>query len=203
MKKSILVVLAFILMISLTSCKRDIDYEINKRYMNLQSYYAKINVTITGNKGKADYDMEQIYQAPDRYKTEVLGPENLKGTAFITDGDGIRLRSESYGEIHIDKGVSEELDFMFLGDFLKELYSLGEIGGYIPNNDGEIVLNSVRSGKNSYHFTQSLYINADTYLPIKLITYDSKGNEIIKVEYREFNFNPQIDETAFLQEGDI
>lgn len=198
MKKSISVILIVILMISFLGCQKDINNEINKTYRDLQSYTAKVRVTVVGNKGTEEYEMSQIYSG-GRYRVEITKPERMKGTVAILSGDEMWLQSVGEPAIYMEKGFSdEERDYMFIKDFLDEYYSNESLPTLMPDENGRIMMNLQSSGKNERRFNQSLWIDERSKLPVCLVTCDKNGEEVIRVEYISFDYKAEIEESVFV-----
>lgn len=198
MKKSISVILIVILMISFSGCKKDINNEINKIYRDLQSYTAKVNVTVVGNKGTEEYEMFQIFSG-GRYRVEITKPERMKGTVVVLSDDEMWLQGAGEPAIYMKKGFSEEeRDYMFIRDFLDEYYSGESLPALISDENGRIMMNLQSNGKNERRFNQCLWIDERSKLPVCLVTCDKNGEEVVRVEYISFNYKAEIDESVFV-----
>lgn len=198
MKKSISVILIVILMISFSGCKKDINNEINKIYRDLQSYTAKVNVTVVGNKGTEEYEMFQIFSG-GRYRVEITKPERMKGTVVVLSDDEMWLQGAGEPAIYMKKGFSEEeRDYMFIRDFLDEYYSGESLPTLISDENGRIMMNLQSNGKNERRFNQCLWIDERSKLPVCLVTCEKNGEEVIRVEYINFDYKAEIDESVFV-----
>lgn len=199
MKKSISAVITVILMMTLTACKGDVNTEINKRYMNLSSFIARAEITVTGNKGISSYEVSQTWREPEDYRLEVLKPENMQGTVYILKDGIMKYKSRDFNSAEAEMPTEEEYDFMLISDFLRGFYESGNIPEFFENADGKVVMNSARSSNNKNRFTQTLTVDTKSYLPESLVTYNLNGNEVLRVKYLEFTINPEIDETVFVK----
>ena len=199
MRKSIAAVLTVLLMISFTGCGGDINTKINNRYSNLKSYTAQVTVTVLGNGKSESYDFLQSWKSPDKYRSEVISPEHMKGTISIVNQDGIWLKSADAPIIQMEHGMENmNTDYMFLSDFLSDYYAEENLPQLTEDGEGKVLLNAADRGTNQYRFTQNLWIDAKSNLPDKLITFDAKGNEMLRVEYHEFVPNAELDDSVFI-----
>ncbi len=199
MKKGISVFLTVILMISLTACKGDVNQEIDKRYRELQSYTAEVKVTVTGNKGPMEYGFYQSYRTPDSYRAEVTKPERMAGTVGIITGQEVWLRGADAPAMKLELGtLDQEMEVLFFSKFLKEYFGQDTLPELVPNQDGWIQLVLPKRGTNRYRFTQDLWIDGKTHLPVCFTTCDMDGNEIVRVEYESFVPNIEIEDSVFL-----
>lgn len=199
MKRGISVVLAGILMISLTACDGHVGEKISKRYKNLESYSATAVVTVNGNKGLSVYEMKQSYKAPDIYRMEVTKPHRLAGTMSLLKGKELWLKSGESSTIPIElEDLKEETDFLFPVTFLNEFFEKEPVPELETGTDEEILLTAPVNNPNRYRFHQNLIFDGRSLLPKAMITYDRDGNEAVRVEYRDFVRNAPIDESFLM-----
>lgn len=200
MKKSIAAVLTVLLMTSAAGCSGgDINTKIDKRYGNLESYTARVRVTVQGSGKSENYEFAQSWKAPDKYKSEILSPEHLKGTVSIINSDGIWLKSGDAPPAKIEQAAgSMSTEYMFLSDFLADYYSEENTEKSEADEEGKILLNAADRGKNSKRFTQNLLIDSKTNMPYRLSTFDIKGNEMLRVEYDEFVPDAKLEDSVFM-----
>lgn len=200
MNKSISVVLTVILMITFTSCKKDVNSEINKRYMNMESYSARADVTVTGNKSVETYKVYQAWRNPSDYRLEILSPENMKGTVYIFKDGVMKYKSRDFKSSELSKSYTDgEYDFIDLADFLKKVYESGNTSGFIENADGKIVITSSGNNERKDRFSQTLVIDGKSYKPESMSTFNIKGDEVLRVSYTDFEINPVLDEKMFAE----
>lgn len=202
MKRSISVVLTAVLMIILTACASDSAGEkINKSFKAMEGYTASVKVTVTGSKDTEVYELRQSWKRPDCYRTEVIKPEELCGTVSIRNGDTLYFQGADEPGIQMEYNVTDEgKDFLFLSDFLEEYYAGEVLPELIPDENNLVLLKGARQGTHESRFTQNLWINAENGLPEYLVTYDVKGDEVLRVEFEEFSLNPNFPDSAFLPE---
>ncbi len=199
MKKGISVLIAGILMISLTACSGDVSEKITKRYKNLESYTATAVVTVNGNKGLSVYEMKQSYQAPDTYRMEVVKPHRLAGTVSLLKGKDLWLKSGESSAIPLElETLKEETDFLFLNSFLDEFFNQEPVPEITLGADETILLTAPVTNPNRYRFHQNLVFDGKNLLPKTMITYDRDGNEAVRVEYQNFVRNASIDEKILI-----
>ena len=198
MKKGISVVLAGILMISLTACKGTVSQEISKQYEKVESYTATVTVTVTGNKGGSVYRMKQSYQKPEAYRLEVLEPKNLAGTVSILNGQKLWLKSGDAPMMPMElAGVEEAADFLFPVEFLEKVFAKPEPPALMENAEGSVLLTAPVEGASRYRFSRNLELDAKSFLPKTMITYDKDGNEVLRVEFEDFVMNVKLDDSVF------
>lgn len=199
--------LAVILMISLTSCKmgtsHDAYEEIYKRYSKMNSFYAYAEITVINKRTKNTYLAKQYYSAPDRYSVRFEGPEEIAGSGFIFKDNKLTLNS-GFGKVREFDSTYHRVDSTtFIIDFLEEYYkSEDSFVSTSSDIEGEITaLNCYTREKDKNCFSQRLSFDNNTFLPIKLETYDVDGNLTVLVEFKEFKRDCDIDKSVFGDEN--
>lgn len=203
MKKCITAILGVILMISLAGCgavgHHDVHKEIYKRYYSPKSYYAEAELTITNDRSRNVYHVRQFYLAPDKYSVVVDSPENVAGSGYVFK-DGTVLLKSGFGKNEKLPCTPDGRSSSCLADFFAEYYkseeaSVSVSGGVV--NEPETVMSCQLSGKKTNMFSQKLWINNETFLPVKLETYDADNNAVVTVTYNEFKLNCDLDDSFF------
>lgn len=193
MKKSISVLLAGILMISLTACGE----RSSKRYKPIESYTATALVTVTGNKGATVYEMKQSYRAPDSYRLEVVKPERLSGTVTVMVGQELWMKNGNTPAVPVElAGLEEGADFLFPVRFLNEYFAKVP-QPTLQEENGTLLLTAPVPEGNQYRFHQNVLLDAKSFLPTALITYDEDGGEVLRVEFRDFQRDAELNDSVF------
>ncbi len=198
MKKGISVLIAGILMISLTACQGDVREKITRRYRNMESYTGVAVVTVTGNKGPAVYEIKQSYQKPDSYRLEVLKPEQLSGTVSVRKGDILWLKRGDTKAVPVElTGLEEEMDLFFPVEFLEYVLSTESGSELTENQDGTVLLAAPMKEPSRYRFSRKLLLEKKSLLPKIMTVYHQDGSEVFRVEFRDFETNVPLDEEIF------
>ncbi len=199
MKKSIAVLAVILLMIGNVGCRADINAELDKRFKDIESYSACVTVTVLGNGKSESFKMQQTWKAPDKYKSEITEPEHMKGTVSVINADGIWLKIGDAPPVRMEQGTeSMNTEYMFISDFLKDYYAEEHADKLVEDSEGKVMLNASTRGTNKKRFTQNLSVDVrHKYMPDKLQTFDSKGNEVLRVEFEKFTPNIKIDDSEF------
>ncbi|MBR5613946.1 MAG: outer membrane lipoprotein carrier protein LolA [Clostridia bacterium] len=204
MKKSITALLcAAILMTSLSGCgaktAHDSYKEIYKRYNDIQSFSATVEITADNRQTQNVYLAEQYYKAPDKFAMTVLQPQSVSGSGYVFEGGKVLVKSGfGHGEEFEGLSVSERSS-VAISDFFAEYYKSEET---FIQTDGKLAgdttcMTCFLPGKNERRYMQSLWIDNKTYLPLKMITYDIKENPVVTVVFKEFERNCEIDQQKF------
>ena len=204
MKRSMMAALAVVvLMMSLVGCgektQHDVYKEIYKRYTDIRSFYSEVEITVKNEKMSSVYSARQFYEAPDRFALVIDSPEEVAGSGYTAKDGKFLLKSGFGSKESVTIAFPDEKSTVFLCDFLEEYYKSEETfletsGGFSGN---KTTLTCYISGGSEKRFMQSLEIDNDTYLPIKLSTYDIEKNPVVEVRFGEFKRNSDIDERIF------
>ncbi len=199
MKKTCrLFLLLLTLMMTLSGCitsEKDIYQRINEKYSSLNSYYAKCEATVWGNKTKNKYEFEVYFKSPDMLKLDYI----TNGIEILMQSDKVVLKNP--GINHTIELNGENCDYInFLINAFFENYYVGETGSVNvasrPISNYTLLECELASG-NDYARSQKLYIDNKTTHPKRLLTLDAKGDVVIEVEFTEFNFNDARIDAAF------
>lgn len=198
-RRCIVLFLTLVLMTSFVGCSGNMNKKIDKRYNGLKSYTATVNVTVLGNGKPETYVMNQAWQAPNLYRSEVIEPEYMRGTVSIINDDGIWLKGGNSSAVKMEAGTeSINTEYMFVSDFFSDYFSEEHLQQLSADEDGNYVLNAAERGTNRHRFTQNLIIDGKKCEPVCLATFDDKGNEALRVEFVKFIPNDNIDKSNFL-----
>lgn len=159
--------------------------DIVRYILNINSYEAKISVTIESNKTINKYELKQLYSKPNLIKQTVEIPNNLSNLTLIYDGKSMKVENTqlSLTKIYEDyKYISQNT--LWLSTFIDNYNDKSKI-----KDVGNEILIENDNKYNEYNIKQVLYINKKTVLPTKLIIYDNNQNTKIYIEYNEIQLN--------------
>ena len=202
MKRCIATILAFVLMISLSGCKtgsHDAYEEIYERYYNMKSFSAVAEVTVKSDKTENRYVVKQLYEAPDSFLIRVVEPKELEGSGVSLQGDQMILNSGFGHNEALGGELSAGHGVLFVSDFFETYFKSEEtsVSAATSKGDSVTILECFLGGKNEKRFMQKLWIDNETFLPLKLETYDINQNPSVTVSFREFQRNYEIDPKNF------
>ena len=195
MKKS-MIVLAIVLMMTLFSCGNShSDYsEIYESFGDIENYYATVSVTVRGNEGENKYKARQYYASPDLYRMDFVS-EGMEDVSCVLKGNSLYYKGPSGEVTEFDKYVPEEKYYIFLTDFM-ERYIKSETAKSVSNGN-ETVLELKESDENPHRASMKFYIDNKNYEPMKLETYNDKGEKVTEAKFSGFKKNTKIDKKIF------
>ncbi|MGV8983934.1 germination lipoprotein GerS-related protein [Clostridium sp.] len=202
MKKKLLLFVSLLFLLSfmlLTSCnkKPKNTNDIITFLKNMESYTTEMNMDVKNDKQTINYKASQSYLRGGGYKLQL----NNNRVFIYKSDDNIYISDKNNGTKYVQsKDFDEVLKLCFIGEYIGLLYTNEEIKYSVEtSNDVEYsVINLFIPGNNKNINNAMLYVNSKSMLPEKLLIYDTKGKEKIKVTYTNFHPNVKIEPSEFL-----
>lgn len=163
------------------------EEEILDYILNMQSYNAKINVSIETNKNKTNYIVRQMVNG-NISKQEVLEPSNIAGLVTEYDGTNLKITNNK-----LDLSTTfENYQYMvenrlWLNSFIQE-YKDHDNSKCSVNENNEIIL-EFKNENNKYNVYKKLYIDKKNAKPTKLIVQDINQKTLVYILYTEIEIS--------------
>ncbi len=160
--------------------------EIEKYLLNISSYKAEIEVTVTSNKNVNFYKFKQEVNLPQMAKQIAVSPEDLSGIEMIYQNGTLEIKNSKYNlsKIYNDYPYVSN-NQLFLTSFLEGYRNSQEKD--IEEKDGKIIM-SYKSEQNKYNNSQTLYINKSSIKPESLEILDVNKECKVNILYKEIEF---------------
>jgi len=163
----------------------------------MESYTTEMNMELKNDKQTINYKARQSYLRGGGYKLELNN-----NRVFIYKADNnIYISDKNNGTKYVQsKDFDEVLKLCFIGEYIGLLYTNEKIKYSMETiNDIEYtVINLFIPGSNKNINNAMLYVNSKSMIPEKLLIYDIKGKEKIKITYTDFHPNVKIEPLEFL-----
>ena len=161
--------------------------EIEQYILNVTSYKAKINVTVSSNKNANFYEFEQEVRGQSYSKQLALSPDSLAGMEIIYENGVITIQNTQYSLSNIYENCPfVSTNSLFLTSFI-EGYRNSD-SKKIAEVDGKIQMSYI-SKINKYNNRQILYINKAKLEPENLQVYDINNELKVDIKYNEVELN--------------
>ena len=157
--------------------------------LNMESYTAKIEVTVTSNKNQNKYLLTQKYHTSNRSVQEVIEPSSIKGLKMSYDGNNLKVENTSLKISTLFQNypyVSN--NFLWLNTFIED-YQREASSEWIENEKEYMMKVSMKDSSNKYAMHKSLSINKKTGKPIKLEVQDVNQKTTVYILYNEIEIN--------------
>lgn len=202
-KKILALLLVVSMMIATSGCmgstKEPPMEKIQKTLTNMENYRALCTVTFISPKGENTYKMLQFAKTTGEYRIEMLEPERLKDTLTICDGNNIvQIDNRVGGKVYMAK-PSEVRNLVLLNSFVKNFMQSEDATVAVSEEEkNTTLLETLIPGNNRYLAKQNLLMDNKTIKPIRMTVLDQEDAETIIVQYEEFEYNVELDESMFV-----
>lgn len=174
--------------------------DVQQKLMALQTYSSQAKITYISNKGQNEYEINIYGKKTGEYRIETLQPDAVAGNIIIFDGNMVWQYNPNV-DSKISVGMPDKVErteisiFNFLQNHLKSK----DVSVETASQDDSVytILEAQIPEGNKFFSTEKLWLNNETKSPEKLIIYDTEGVERVVVEYSNFEFNPELDESLF------
>ena len=158
--------------------------EISNNILNINSYNAKIEVTINSNKNENNYVLSQEYKQPNIAKQVVLEPSNIEGLTITNDGSNLTINNTKLNLTKIYENYNYITEnHLFLNTFVKNYKESEESKTEEKNN--EVIMKTNIKDNNKYLVNKLLYIDKKSGKPTKMKIEDINQNIIVYIVYNE------------------
>lgn len=193
-----LIVCIFISGCSSTEVKK--PQEVQRFLMKLKSYQCEVVLAVTNNKSTNVYKARHIYKGINKYRIEMMEPNELKGQTTIYNGEKTYIYHPQINTYMLSNNFESSLEYSsFLGSFIEHFKDKGGARFKIESlKDTECyVLEIPLDEKNPYRVMEKIWIDAKRIIPIKAEILDKNNNLNAQILYENFEINPDIDDSLF------
>lgn len=190
MKKLLLFIL--ITMVLVTSCSKVTDEEIIKKIETtiekFNGYTCKSNIKTYTEGKESIYVVEETYMKTNKFKLEILKPEESKGCIIIYDGDKVFLEHPSIEQSISIKTIKTLNKQFFIGNFFENISLTKSIDSEKINDEEYLILTMDIEDKNKYRNIQKIWLKKKDFVPYKLNILDADENPNVEIIYEDFKF---------------
>lgn len=203
MNRKILFLLTVVCVV-LTGCSgfgpgKDFD-KMREKLLKLKAYTCDVEMNVTNNKSTMRYKLKHSFKSPDRYRIEVLEPEELQGQITIHNGKVTYIYHPKIDQYLITESFSESADCQaFIGSFINHMRDKEnlEIRREKVENKAYYEIELQVPEPSEYMSTEKIWIDAAEAVPAKAEIYDKTGKVTVSVQYTNFVYNPELNEGDF------
>lgn len=155
--------------------------------LNMQSYEAKMDVTVETNRNTNKYVITQK-KSNNISEQEVIEPNNIAGVITQYDGTNLKIKNTKLDLETIYENYSYIVENqLWLDSFIKEFNESNKSEINVENN--EIVLEIKNERISKYQVHKKLYIDKKTGKPTKMIIEDINQNKLVYILYTEIKIS--------------
>jgi outer membrane lipoprotein-sorting protein len=162
---------------------------------NLDSYSCSVDMKIENDKQVISYKGKQFYDKKYGYRFEL---DNNRVMVYKNNNIFVKDLKNGF-KYSTDKNFDSVFKLSFIGEYIGLIYTNEKIKVSLKNIDNEKyqIIHLDIPGNNKNISKCDLYVNIKTEKPRYLNIYDSNNSEKIKIEYSDFNFNPELNKDLF------
>ena len=162
--------------------------EMEKYILNISSYEAIIEITVTSNKNENKYILSQKCGSDNTLKQEIIEPSNIQGMQTIYNDGKLEIKNSKLGLTTIIENypyVTENV--LWLSSFIKDYKESTKKA--INGENNMYVMKVTTENLGEYFYKKILYIDKKTNKPSKMVIKDKNNKTLIYILYNEINFD--------------
>lgn len=167
--------------------------KIHKKYINLKSYSATVDLTVISNKTKKSYRVKQYMKEPDMMLIEY---QDTGAKILIKDGRAFAKFAES--QLILD--ADDDINYLFINEFLRLYYMSQETSlSVLSNSDdaGLTYMGTELTNPTAYRYRLVLAIDNKTLNPVRLSVCDMAGEDVMYADFKDFIYNDKLSDDCF------
>lgn len=183
------IIIVFIIIFFVMDNKKiEIGNNDNNQILNMNSYKAKIEVTVVSNKNTNKYKMTQEYKKGEYCVQEVEEPENIRGIRIEYSNNTLTLKNTNIDLTNIYENYKYMAENnLFLNEFIDDFNN--NSNSKQEENENEIILSTdCKTQENKYQVKKKLIVDKKTNKPKKLEVQDINQNITVYILYNEISY---------------
>ncbi len=183
-----IIIISLIIFFAVNNKKIEIGNNDSNQILNMNSYKAKIEVTVVSNKNTNKYKMIQEYKNGEYCIQEIEEPENIRGVRIEYSNNTLTLKNSNLNLTNVYenyKYITE--NNLFLNEFIKD-FSNNSNSKKEETEDEIILQTDCKTQENKYQIKKKLTIDKKTNKPKKLEVQDINQNITVYILYNEISY---------------
>lgn len=196
LKKFLLVMLAVMFTTALGCArKQKSEKEVVEYLKNIKSYKCKASISILNNRQTIEYKCTAFYDEKLGARLEI-GEDRV----FIYKDKWIHVDDKISGRKYsIEESFDNLFYLAFVNKYIKLMYTNEDTKYYIQEESGrKVQLIELTIPDNNINMAKAvLYVDVKTLVPEKIMIYDNKDKERVRIVYSEFAANEKLNSELF------
>lgn len=143
------------------------------------------------------YLIEETYNKPNKYKLEILKPNESKGIIILNTNDKIFVEHPTINQSISLVAIKSLNKQLLIGDFFEDVYKANRLSNDKINNEEYLVFEYKLEDKNIYRESARIWLKKKKFTPYKLNIYDKNGSLQVEIIYDNFKFLRRTKENLF------
>ncbi|MGP8329517.1 MAG: outer membrane lipoprotein-sorting protein [Methanosarcinaceae archaeon] len=170
---------------------------------NIEDYSFTMHMTMNFGDQEMLMEADMMYKKPNKMKTVLKQPAETAGSVTVSDGETMWIYDPHQNTVMImdvsDIPEQNELDYLNLVEMMLNESDFSLEG--VENFDGRATYVIDMSPKNKSDLgifeNMKVWVDKETWMPLKMDMKDADGNPMYSVEYRNFRINTGISDNEF------
>jgi outer membrane lipoprotein-sorting protein len=202
---SILMLLSIALLAGCVEMSADqIASEMQKKYENIKDYKGTLVLSMSFDGESRESGMDFMYRLPDKSWMKVTKGDGA-GDIVVSNDTTMWSYNSTANEVTIMELPKTEMDNPSQADYgkiIKDMLKRNDIkmpgSEKIGDRDTFILELTPKNLTNATIFLkQKLWVDKETWMPLRMETFDKDGKPIMTMEYRNVEFNTGIPDSEF------
>lgn len=184
----------------------EIAEQIQQKEASIQDYSYTTHMTYYIGNQTQESELQILQKKPDMIKTFIIEPEEEAGSIAVSDGEFMWTydpKTNTVMKMELPETPAEgEMDYVgFISTFLNET-EVSLLGIEEVDQRSAYVLEAIPKEEESIQLIDrfKLWVDKETWMPLRYEMYDSTGNLAIELEIRDLEINTGIPDSEFVFE---
>lgn len=169
---------------------------IKKSLDNLKSYTSDGYIELHNNKNVKKYSMKQFYK-DGKYRMEIYDESDKPDKVIVFDGSRSYVYFSKVNQTFIEDNSENIPAYSLFASFINNFKMAGEI----KKEDGveSYSIDVPIPEGNTFMYNEVMEFSKKDFKPSSMKIYDIKGELFAEIKYKNFMYNPQLDDGLFSQ----
>lgn len=175
--------------------------KMHRKFSRMQSYSARVQVTVFGNKTQQVYETEQKVKDPGFARVEIVEPSAMADVVTVYAGDRVQIQKGEEKPLIVPS--TSAMQDVFVNEFFASYYGSEETKATFSGeeSEGTILLETTACPERAERYKITMLLDKTALEPKVITVYDMGGNVRVKASFSDFCYNPDFEEGLFaLQE---
>lgn len=204
-KKRGIVVLAVILVSLFSGCTEmsadQIADKMKEKQNTIKDFSATMVMSSSFMGNNINLKAKVLNKIPGKSRIEYLEPAEMAGQVTVSDGNTIWSYDPKTNEVTKmdmpENDRSFEMDYTFVKELLNQTDISYQTTEKFEGRNVYIIKASPKNAGMMMGARYSMFVDSETWMPIKIEMLDKDDNRMISIEYREVKFNTGIPDSEF------
>ena len=202
MKRKGLLLVVCLLVAILTACgtksQSDVTNDLQEKVEKMQSYSTEATMTLQMGTDPQTYDVEVSFKKPEYYRVSLQNAEKEENQIILKNDEGVFVLTPALNKsFKFQNEWPKNSSQAYLFESLVNDIVADETTTFTENETSYVFETKTRYQNNSMLPTQIITFDKKSLEPVSLKVLDTDRNEVVIVEFKEFEFDVPFDVQEF------